>query len=65
MIGVVNTLYHSALVITLDMMLMVTQERKVYNVQGQGYRGELHPDNLQYILPAAYLLYSHRVLVTT
>ena len=34
-------------------------------VQRPGYRGELHPGYLQYILPAAYLLHSHRVLVLT
>ena len=33
MIVVVNTLYHSALVITVDMMLMLTQERKVHKDQ--------------------------------
>ena len=34
-------------------------------VQRPGYRGELHPGYLHYILPAAYLLHSHRVLVLT
>ena len=34
-------------------------------VQRPGYRGELHPGYLQYILPAAYLLHSHRALVIT